>query len=192
METQHNNTAHNCKLPRALLAAVFAVGLAVLASPVAAEGWYAGASAAKVENRNWCDASPVGCDDKDSGWKIFVGNQLNRFVGYEFGYTDLGQLTAAGSTVEADGVIASLVGMIPVGEMFSITARVGTFHWNSDVQSTNPALSRKKDGTNLTVGIGAKIPLGKRVDVRVEWERYDVDDDDYSFLSAGIAFNFGK
>lgn len=191
METQHN-TAHNRKLPRALLAAVFTAGLAVLPGPVAAEGWYVGASSGKAENRNWCDVSPAACDDKDSGWKIFAGNQLNRFVGYEFGYTDLGQLTNTGITAEADGVVVSLVGMIPVGEMFSIAARVGAFRWNSDINSTTPSLSRSRDGTNLTVGVGAKIPLGKRVDVRVEWERYDVDDDDYSFLSAGIAFNFGK
>jgi hypothetical protein len=191
METQHN-TAHNRKLPPALLAAVFAAGLVVLAGPVAAEGWYAGASSGKIENRNWCDVNLGSCDDKDSGWKIFVGNQLNRFIGYEFGYTDLGQLTDTGTTAEADGVVVSLVGMIPVGEMFSIAARVGAFHWNADVSSATPSLSRSRDGTNMTLGVGAKIPLGKRVDVRVEWERYDVDDDDYSLLSAGIAFNFGK
>jgi hypothetical protein len=191
METQHN-TIHNHKLLRALLAAVFAAGLAVLAGPVAAEGWYVGASSGKVENRNWCDVSPAACDDKDSGWKIFAGNQLNRFVGYEFGYTDLGQLTNTGITAEADGIVVSLVGMIPVGEMFSIAARVGAFRWNSDVNSTTPSLSRSRDGTNMTLGVGAKIPLGKRIDVRVEWERYDVDDDDYSLISAGIAFNFGK
>jgi OmpA-OmpF porin, OOP family len=191
METQHN-TAHNHKLLRAMLAAVFAMGLVVLAGPVAAEGWYAGASYGNTEDRNWCDSSLGACDDTDNGWKVFAGNQFNRFVGVEFGYNDLGELTDTGITAEASGFVASLVGMIPIGNAVSFTGRVGSFLWKSDVNTSIPGISGSERSASLTVGIGANVALGKRVTVRAEWERFDVDDDDYSFISVGLAFNFGN
>ncbi|MEW6331187.1 MAG: outer membrane beta-barrel protein [Pseudomonadota bacterium] len=191
MESQ-NKTAQNHNFFRALFAAILTTGTACIADSALAEGWYVGASSAKVEDRNWCDRNLGACDDKDSGWKVFVGNQLNRFVGFEFGYNDLGQMTDTGVTTESDGFVVSLVGMIPVGDMFSITGRVGTFHWNSEISSSNPALAGDRKSTNLTVGIGANVAMGRRFSLRVEWEHYDVNEDDISLLSAGVAYSFGK
>ncbi|OGI59096.1 MAG: hypothetical protein A2809_03580 [Candidatus Muproteobacteria bacterium RIFCSPHIGHO2_01_FULL_61_200] len=191
MGTQ-NKIAQSHKFLRALMAVIFAAGMTCIAAPAAAEGWYAGASFGNAGDRNWCNTNLGACDDTGSGKKIFAGNQINDFFAYEFGYNDLGKRSDIGISAEATGFVVSLVGMIPIGDMFSISLRVGTFYWDEDIRNTNPALSGSDDGPNLTLGIGAHIPMGKRFTARVEWERYDVNQDDINLLSAGIAYNFGK
>ena len=203
--TQHNttqhNTAHRYKLLRTLLAAACAAGIAGLAVPASAEGWYAGASFGNSKDNDWCEDVSGSCDDKDSGWKLFAGNQFNKNAAIEFGYVDLGETSANGTvlgipvtaTGEATGFNVSLVGMMPVGATSNLTGRIGLFRWDSDVSGTAAGIpvSVSDSGTDLAFGVGASFGIGKNAALRIEWERFqDIgDEDDVDLLSLGIAFN---
>src|SRR5690606_22795547 len=67
-------------------------------------------------------------DEKDIGFKVGAGVQLNRFVGVEFQYADLGELTYKETgfkgTDTVDGYGANLVGTIPLNR-FKLYGKVG-------------------------------------------------------------------
>jgi OOP family OmpA-OmpF porin len=140
-------------------------------------------------------------DTSDTGFKVFGGYQFNRNFGLELAYVDLGKSRYSGfagpdpvigGKVEVTGVNLSAIGAWPVAPNFDVFGKIGFLSWEdkaSDVTAGDP-FSDKIDGTDLSFGFGANWHLTKNVRLRVEWERFRVDDTDADLFSVGAVYKF--
>ncbi len=79
----------------------------------------------------------TGRDERDIAYRVFAGYQLNRYLGLEFSYADLGQFSVSADTQPAgrlDGRIRvrtgglDVVGTLPVTERMDFIWRLGAQH----------------------------------------------------------------
>jgi len=130
-------------------------------------------------------------DDRDVGFKIFGGYQINRYFAIEGGYVNLGEFgytattTPAGTmtgNIELQGVNLDVVGILPFTEKLSAFARAGvlyaeakdTFTTTGLVINTNPNPSKRD--TNYKFGVGLQYDITEKLGMRLEAERYRIDD----------------
>ena len=189
-------------------AAMAASSPAALAQAPGDMGWYVGASLGQTEVNLDCTGTTA-CDDKDSSWKIFAGYQFVRNFALEFGYTDLGEVTASTpaigiippASVAIESTVWELVavGMLPLAERFSLYGKLGLYRADTDIEVNFVSLGSVTDSdsnTDLTFGIGVRFDITPRLGVRLEWQRYsgvsaaDFDDGDVDVMSLGVAWRF--
>ena len=174
-------------------------------SPAFAQG-YVGASIGKTDVKDGCtgvSAPGVSCDDEDTSWKIFGGYQFNRNFALELGYADLGEVKASGpggtATIEVTAFELVGVGMLPLGNNFSLYGKVGLYRAETEL-SVNTFLltgTEKESNTDLTFGIGAQFDVSKQFAIRAEWQRYQdvgggdtIGESDIDVISIGALFRF--
>ncbi len=200
--------------------------LAVLASPQAAAadpGWYGGFNVGQARATiddpritatllgQGFTAVSIADDDRDTGFKIFGGYQLNRNFALEGGYFNLGEFGYTATTVPAgtltgdiklQGVNLDLLGILPFTEKFSAFGRIGaiyaeakdTFTSTGAVIVTNPNPSKRD--TNYKFGVGLQYDFTEKVGMRAEVERYRIDDavgnkGDIDLASLGLIVRLG-
>ena len=150
-------------------------------------------------------------DKHDTGYKLFGGYQLHRNFAIEGGYFDLGKVNYGVTTFPAGsfagetkvrGLNLDLVGILPIGDRFSVFGRVGAAYAQSRssfARTGNIALgnfdSRNND-TNVKVGLGAEYAFTPALSVRGEIERYRVSDPVRNkgyidMASVGLVYRFG-
>lgn len=142
-------------------------------------------------------------DDTDTGFKIFGGYRIMQYLAVEVAYADLGEATAnsaitapsLGQVVtkaNADAFTISALGILPIGENFSVFGRVGVNFWNADLKTSGFGVSASDDadGTDWVYGAGVMYNVNANFALRGEWERYDLDGTDVDLLSAGISWSF--
>jgi long-chain fatty acid transport protein len=151
----------------------------------------------------------TGANTTDFGFKAFGGYQFNKYVALESGYTQLNNFTAqgTGSTAlkgalyqsEKNNVwVLAAVGTLPLTKNFSVFGKVGADSWKSATKTimrdTNTSnfmrISSIDRGTDPYYGVGASYALMENLDVRAEYERYDLGGPKIDFLSAGMAVKF--
>src|SRR5262245_15711415 len=149
-------------------------------------GWYLGFGIGQSKFKGTC------CDDTDTAGKILGGYQFSRNFDLELAYADLGEAKIGANTLGTKGVEATGVGMVPLGEGFSVLARGGLFSWKADLKGPGAADST---GTNLTYGAGVKFDFNRDFSARLEWQRYkDVGDvnktgqTDIDFIGASFMY----
>ena len=202
------------------------VTLAVIASCAALaddSAWYiggnVGASRAVIDNDRITStligqgATSVSIvdDDRDRGFKIYGGYQVNKYFALEGGYFDLGRFGFTATTVPAGtlngsiklrGVNLDLVGTVPITERFSAFGRIGANHAQARdsftgtglVQVLNP--NPTKRDTNLKLGLGVQYAFTESLAMRAEVERYRINDavgnkGDVDLASVGLVYMFG-
>ena len=224
-----------CKFNLAVLAAC----AAMLAQPaLAADGagdtfinpdwansaWYVGGSlgqsrAAIDEPRirrsltaNGATVTAFDTDERELGFKLFVGKQLNQYFSVEAGYFDLGKFSVAATTSgngnfrgEAGfrGANLDLVGQLPVTQRLSLLGRAGmqyahtrtSFAGNRLAAVTNPNPREKKGGAK--VGLGLEYKLSEALALRGEVERYRLNDavgnrGEVDLLSLSLVYKLGR
>lgn len=210
----------------ALLACMAAAG--ALASPALLAqdaGWYAGGnvgrSAATIDdgrirsglNNQGLVVSGFSADDRDTGYKLFGGYQVNRYLGVEAGWFDLGSAGFAASTtpmgslsgnIRMRGLSLDAVGTLPIGERFSLLGRIGMAHTRTRgsfgatgaVRMPYPSTSTSDSSTGLKLGVGAAWQLTNAWSVRAEVERLRIDDTvgnkgHVDLMSVGLVYRFG-
>ncbi|HVR82651.1 MAG TPA: outer membrane beta-barrel protein [Luteimonas sp.] len=200
--------------------------LAAVASPFALadqRGGYVGAnfgwSAATIDDERITSSllargfttTSISDDDRDTGYKVFGGYQFNRNFALEGGYFNLGQFGYTATTeppgtltgnIKLQGVNLDLVGIVPFTEKFSAFARVGVIYAEAkdhfagtgsvNVLDPNPS---KRD-TNYKFGVGLQYDFTESLAMRVEAERYRIDDavgnkGDIDLASVGLVYRFG-
>lgn len=151
-------------------------------------------------------------DERDTGYKLFGGYQFNRYFAIEGGYFDLGEFGFTATTlptgtldgqIEIEGLNLDLVGLIPVTDRFSVFGRVGAqyaeaedrFRGTGSVNVMNP--DPDESDTNYKAGLGLQYAMTRSVDVRLEVERYRIDDavgnrGDIDLVSLGLVYRFGQ
>lgn len=157
-------------------------------------------------------------DDSDTGFGLAGGYQLNDHVAFEITYVDVGAagsrhaVTVTNGTDQADGDVqfessadgaaVSLLGVLPVGERFSVYGRVGLSFLSASgtatvtVDGQTQRASQSDQKTDPVYGVGAEFSFNKYFAVRLAWDRYvdvgtenvtgDIDADLYS-----IGFRIG-
>ena len=202
------------------------LALAAFASPLAIaqdSGWYAGGnvgrSLATIDDERITSGlqagglatSSIADRDRNHGFKLYGGYQINRNFAVEGGYFDLGKFGYMATTVPAGtlngdiklkGLNLDLVGIVPLTEKFSVFGRAGlnyakakdTFTSTGAVQVNNPNPS--KSGTNFKLGLGVQYALTDALSVRAEAERYRVNDaignkGHIDLYSVGLVYSFG-
>lgn len=135
------------------------------------------------------------CDDKDYGGKLYIGGKLNRMLGLELAYVNLGEVQANGGTTEAQLANLSLVGNVPIGDQFNIYAKVGGFFGWTDIDTTTPGVATgEENDLGWSYGAGLQFDINRNWAVTGDWDHYRVDfvdrTDDVELLSLGVLYKF--
>ncbi|MCU0224799.1 MAG: outer membrane beta-barrel protein [Acidobacteria bacterium] len=155
--------------------------------------------------------SDVNDDDSDFVWKVYGGYSFGSYFALEGGYRDDGSASfdaqsdgsgdswAGGDVsaeVETDGWFASALGRLPLGDRWSLFAKVGVYGWSTKETFTeNGYVSTDEDsGTDISYGLGAEWDPGNPDDVvlRGEVDRTEVDDDQLpdTTVTVGMVWQF--
>lgn len=166
--------------------------------------WYAGAGLgqgrAKIDDEriarsltaSGASLESFTTDQRDLGYKVFVGKKVNRYFAVEAGYFDIGtfgfQATTSGNgnlrgETTFRGVNLDLIGHLPLTARLSALARVGgqygrsTAHFSGNrlngVTAPNP---EKEEKFQAKVGLGLQYQINDAWAVRGEIERYRLRD----------------
>lgn len=156
-----------------------------------------GVSGGESKFRNDCAATNVfSCDHRDTAWKVYAGGAFSRLFGLEFGYTDFGKIAASGGDTKAWAANVSLVADAPIGNRFDIFAKGGGIYGRTDITANPSTLldTGHKAGWGYTYGVGAAFALAPQWQIRVDWDRYNLDfiggSKDVDMASAGVQFRF--
>jgi OOP family OmpA-OmpF porin len=152
-------------------------------------------------------------DETNIAFKLFGGYQFNRYFALEGGYFDLGQFGYTATSVPAGSLIGTIkirgvnfdaVGMLPLSDKFSAFGRVGMQYAESkDTFASTGAVaaplnaSPNKSTANLKAGVGLQYNFNKALAMRLEGERYRINDavgsnGDINMLSIGVIYKFAK
>lgn len=184
-------------------------------------GWYGGFSLGQssatidderiLNNIMGVTRSSISDDDRDTGYKVFIGRQVNQWLALEAGVFDLGKFGFSAATVplgtlngsmKVKGLNLDLVGNFHVTEKLSAFGRVGIQYAETKdsfsgtgvvrVLNTNPS----KRAANYKAGLGLEYAFTNAWSMRVEAERYRIDDaignkGDIDLASVGLVYRFG-
>lgn len=145
-------------------------------------------------------------DDTDTAYKIGAGLQLNSYVGIEFQYTDLGEISYKENGVgysyslkgKTKGYGANLVGTLPL-DQFKLFAKLGHHKLKTKAKEKESIAGWGVESDNnsetewvTSFGVGASYAFTREVELVAEYERYrDVADEyDVDFASIGLRYNF--
>ncbi|VXC37950.1 OmpA family protein [Massilia sp. 9I] len=152
-------------------------------------------------------------DNKDTGYKLFLGKQFNRYFAVEAGYFDLGEFSFDAMTTnnrmlhgetKFRGVNLDLVGQLPLSERFSLLARAGvqyaraTTHYSGNVLNAVSGPNPPHEGRrHAKLGLGAEYKFTEALALRAEIERYRVTDavqnnGDVHMTSLSLVYKFGR
>lgn len=186
--------------------------------------WYLGAgvgrSRATIDQQrlttslqaNGATVTAFNTDQRDTGYKLFVGKQLNRYLALELGYFDLGKF-GFNATTSGNGVLngeagfrganLDLLAQLPLSERLSLLGRVGAnyaktsthFSGNRLAAVTGPDQSEHK--FNPKAGLGLEYKLNEALALRGEVERYRVNDavgnrGNVDLLSVSLVYKLGR
>lgn len=208
------------------LLALAGLGPLMAAPAIAQEGGYfygglsAGQSRSKVDENRLADsvlgagttATIIERDERDTAYRLFGGYQLNRYIGFEAGFFDLGKSSFRATTAPAgtlDGAMrirgASLdvVGTLPITQNFAAIGRVGTAYARTQDSFAGSGaaagvLTNSTDRqANIKFGAGLQYAFSPSLMMRVEGERYRVSDGrgDHARVntySVGLVMPFGR
>jgi len=166
--------------------------------------WYAGAGLgqgrAKIDDEriarsltaNGASLESFTTDQRDLGYKVFVGKKFNRYFAVEAGYFDIGkfgfQATTSGNgnlrgETSFRGVNLDLIGYLPLTSRLSALARVGGQYGRSTAYFSGNRLNgvtapnpEKEEKFQAKVGLGLQYQINDAWAVRGEIERYRLRD----------------
>ncbi|NJN05182.1 MAG: outer membrane beta-barrel protein [Rhodobacteraceae bacterium] len=159
-------------------------------------------------------------DDSDTGFGLGGGIQVNDNFAFEFVYVNLGSIDYQSSGTVSDGVdtfaaeadlsnsvdgaVLSVLGILPVGERFSVFGRAGLslLSVEGKARITVDGISQRDSQSTQTsdpvLGIGAEYSVSDHFAVRLAWDRYlDVGtndvmgDTDVDYFSLGVRMSVG-
>lgn len=151
--------------------------------------------------------------DRKTAFKLFGGYKFNRYFALEGGYYDLGEFGYTATTSPAGTLIGNIklrgvnfdaVGMLPIADKFSAFGRLGLQYAEAKDNFTRTGMvpvpsnaNPSKTAPNYKVGVGLQYDFTQELAVRLEGERYRIDDavgnqGDINMLSLGLVYQFGK
>jgi len=158
-------------------------------------------------------------DDSDTAFGLAGGYQVNPNFAAELAWVDLGDISYAANGTVTDGVdtfdaglgidqstsgpVLSFLGIVPIGERFSVFGRLGIALMSVDADATvsvdgeSASDGVSTDRSNLMYGIGGEFSLNRSFGVRLGWDRYaevgsedQAGEVDIDVISLGLRYNF--
>ena len=168
------------------------------------DGWYGGFG---FGQSRYSDVVATTANTRTEGWKIYSGYQFNKYLGVEGGYANLNDFTAQTATIrtntESDGWMLAAVGAYPLTGKLSVTAKLGAAYVLTKSNTKDLALEgvdafTQRSGEDSYVpnyGVGVKYALFNNMDLRAEWERFDLGNNNINknkidLMTAGFAVKF--
>lgn len=165
---------------------------------------YAGASIAQSKFDGWqlplVDPSftPSSSDDSDTGFRVFAGVEVGRYLGLELGYADFGEVSrrlqndgsgsffAAGPVTDSLSLEAydlTLVGRLPLTANLALLGKAGLFWWDSSYRLDGTAqccgpgtyFRDSEDGSDAVYGAGVRYERFRPWVAVAEYTRGDFD-----------------
>jgi OOP family OmpA-OmpF porin len=173
--------------------ATLALAASLAAQADTQPGFYAGAGIGTTSVGD--DIS--GVDDNDTGFKIFGGYNFTQNWAAEVSYFDLGEASVSGGGASASfgvtGLSASVVGRLPVSDMFAVYAKLGFASYDVDVNFRNVqgfgSGHLSDSDSDMIYGVGGALGFGGNFEARLEYEALNVDGD-ASMISISGLFRF--
>lgn len=119
-------------------------------------------------------------NEDDIGYKILGGYQFHRNFAAEVAYGILFDK----NDVEVTALELVAVGMWPIGNNFSLLAKLGFANWEVDSRFGS------QDGTDITWAVGAQFDLGRNLGLRATWQRYETEPEETDFFNIGVLWKF--
>jgi len=195
----------NLKITAAISALVLAAAIPAAYAQEQEEvsGFYIGGGVgqfnAGIDDVDQLDDTVDSWDDDDTAYKFFAGYRLNRFLGFELDYINLGEPSGSavpGFNVDAsvDGFAPYVVGTFPLGKFFEVYGRLGYYFYDANTGVEDELGNRvefDEESEDLVWGAGLGANIGEKLNVRFEYERFDLqglDDSDSLWLTAAWRF----
>lgn len=173
----------------ALLATLASLPLVAAAAVGPSHGFNVGGGAGSnsLESADYTgDGNHV--DDRQMAYKGLVGYRISPAVSLEAQYINFGTAENGGNSVDAHGVTAGALLEAQMSRHVHPYAKAGVLQWDADGDFNG--VRRSETGTDFTYGGGLRFILGRRLDVRTEYERFEFTNTDVHTLSAMLQFNF--
>ena len=175
--------------------------------------FYAGVGIGITHAQTTCsnlEITPIinGCDEKDTGYKIFGGYQVNKYAAVELAWLDLGEATVSGplsptltwsGSSETEVISLSAKLTLPVYQKAGIFAKGGVAYWDneSNTISAGVVVRESDSGFSPIYGGGLYYWVSKSLLIRLEWERVhdvadspDGSDSPWDMASLGVVYYF--
>ena len=111
-------------------------------------------------------------------------------MGLEAGFVDFGEVDIPFTTgellIDTTGINLWGIASLDAG-LVDVFGKFGFIAW--DAEASFQGLSDSDDGSDVGYGVGVRFNLAS-LEVRGEYEVYDLDGTDLSMLSVGVAFHF--
>jgi len=171
------------------------VGLGILGAGAAAYPFYVGGSAGgsslSPELKSCCgDIKSADSDGTDLGYKLLAGYNINRRLGVEGFYNDLGSTDIKLGGKELGTVDYKTYGLAavytkPLSRKFNLRGKLGYGALDSDFKGT--VKHEKENSSFLYKGVGAEYQITRALSVVADYEHFDSD---MQMLSTGVRFGF--
>jgi hypothetical protein len=132
--------------------------------------------------------------DNRTGWRAQIGTQINPIFSLEGGYVDFGDLNDGALEFSSDGAFAAALVHVPIGS-FAPFAKIGQLWWDVDRDAPGSglfpqALSSTRSGNDTFYGVGVRIGEGPGLQLRIEYDRMEVDNADIDMGSVNVQYRF--
>lgn len=127
-------------------------------------------------------------------WKALAGIKFTPVLSVEGQYIDFGAHNKNSDNVKAHGWTAGAVLDVPILPIVTPYAKAGAFFWKSDGTFTSngsvTGTGFNEKGTDFTWGGGVRFNITQSLDLRVEYERFRLDDTHVDNATAALQFTF--
>lgn len=156
-----------------------------------------------------------GQDDEATTWNVLAGYRFLRYAAVEIAYHDLGTLhdysparsigplttIEVKSVMESTAATLSLLGELPITDMWSVYLRAGGMFADQEVSrrfGSSAHFNESYDSEVFLYGIGTQLDFGAHWTVRLDFQRYDdvgkgngIGEADVDSLTLGVLFRLG-
>ncbi|GHF88580.1 outer membrane beta-barrel protein [Thalassotalea marina] len=127
----------------------------------------------------WKDRSnDTSFDDDAAMIKAYIGAAFNPYISTELAYLNFDEVSDFDNTAEFDGYSLALRFSAPLNETVALYAKGGWMEWDTDYKTRIPevgAITGSDSGGDWFYGVGAGLALTQDINVRLEYERYEID-----------------
>lgn len=152
-------------------------------------GIYAGASAGyyRINDADFLDEDDR-LKDNRGALRGYVGFEAGRIFAVEAAYTDFGSTSDGAADMELTGLSGAVLAHIPLFNGIAPYGKAGMIAW--DRERSFGSLSSSDDGTDFFYGLGTRFAVMDNLDMRLEYERYAIDDTDIDMASINLQYRF--
>ena len=140
----------------------------------------------------------VSLDENATGFRLATGYHIVRWLAVDLAYVDFGTFETSfidiiGPPIQieasADGLELGLVGRVPIGDKFALTASFHRLWWDSKVVAGG--MQETDSGNDNAYGLGMELALNKRYVVTGGWKKMDVSNTNVDLVTLGLRIRFG-